>query len=123
MEAFYDLDITKLTTRISELRFTFDFPEGSTEGILVKAIINSEKVKALKKETSDLEKALHELTKTTIENLSDDEARFLLFEKWVRPIYEDLLSILLSIVSRISFCSAREHFSNSSFVIFSFSSH
>lgn len=88
--------------RISELRFTFDFPEGSTEGILVKAIINSEKVKALKKETSDLEKALHELTKTTIENLSDDEARFLLFEKWVRPIYEDLLSIPETIIEELT---------------------
>lgn len=88
--------------RISELRFAFDFPEGSTEGVLVKAIINAEKVKALKRETSDLEKALHELTKTTIENLSDDEVRSLLFEKWVRPIYEDLLSIPETIIEELT---------------------
>lgn len=88
--------------RISELRFAFDFPEGSTEGVLIEATRNSEKVKALKKETSDLEKALHELTKTTIENLSDDEARSLLFEKWVRPIYEDLLSIPETIIEELT---------------------
>lgn len=88
--------------RISELRFAFDFPEGSTEHILIEATINSEKIKALKKETSDLEKALHELTKTTIENLSDDEARSLLFKKWVRPIYEDLLSIPETIIEELT---------------------
>ena len=47
----------------------------------------------VKKYIAAREKALHELTKTTIETLSDDQVRMLLHLKWVEPLYEQLLSM------------------------------
>lgn len=92
----------KVEQRMNELRLNYDFPEGSTEKVLVQVVKNTEKVKGLKSEVSSMEKALHELTKTTIENLSDDEVRSLLFEKWIRPLHCNLLSIPETIVDDLT---------------------
>jgi len=92
----------KVEQRMNDLRFNYDFPEGSTEKVLVQVVKNTEKVKGLKSEVSTMEKALHELTKTTIENLSDDEVRSLLYEKWIRPIHGNLLSIPETIVDDLT---------------------
>lgn len=78
------------------------FAENSTENILAHVAGNIERQKALKKEVSAMEKALHELTKTTIENLSDDEVRTLLYEKWVHPLYENLLEIPQVIIEKLT---------------------
>ena len=92
----------KVEQRMNDLRFNYNFPEGSTEKVLVQVVKNTEKVKGVKSEVSSMEKALHELTKTTIENLSDDEVRSLLYEKWIRPLHGDLLSIPEAIVDDLS---------------------
>ncbi len=78
------------------------FAENSTENILAHVAGNIERQKALKKEVSAMEKALHELTKTTIENLSDDEVRTMLYEKWVHPLYENLLGIPQVIIEKLT---------------------
>lgn len=78
------------------------FTESSTENVLAKVAGNVEQQKALKKETSAMEKALHELTKTTIENLTDEEIRSLLFEKWIRPLHENLLAIPQTIIDNLT---------------------
>lgn len=78
------------------------FAENSTENILAHVAGNIERQKALKKEVSAMEKALHELTKTTIENLSDDEVRTMLYEKWVHPLYENLLEIPQVIIEKLT---------------------
>ena len=92
----------KVEQRMNELRLNYEFPEGSTEKVLIQVVKNTEKVKELKSEVSSMEKALHELTKTTIENLSDDEVHSLLYEKWIRPIHDNLLSIPETIVEDLS---------------------
>ena len=68
-------------------------PEDSLEWILVHVNNKTERVKILKKEITAEEKALHEHTKTTIENLSDEQVRMLLHEKWILPLYEQLDSM------------------------------
>lgn len=79
--------------RLNELRFGYQFPEDSLEWILVHVNNKTERVKILKKEITAEEKALHEHTKTTIENLSDEQVRMLLHEKWILPLYEQLDSM------------------------------
>lgn len=79
--------------RVNKLRYGYQFPEDSLEWILVQANNKTERVKNLKKEITADEKALHELTKTTIENLSDEQVRMLLHEKWITPLYEQLDSM------------------------------
>ena len=78
------------------------FPEGNTENVLAQVAGNVEQQKSLKKEVSSMEKALHEHTKTTIENLSDDEVRTLLFEKWIRPLHDNLLAIPQAIIDDLT---------------------
>lgn len=88
--------------RINELRYGYRFQEGSLEWILVQANNKTEQVKNLKKEISADEKALHELTKATIENLSDEQIRMLLHEKWITPLFERLSSLPDSIVDDLT---------------------
>ena len=49
-----------------------------------------------------MDDSLQKLTKSTIENLTDDEVYSLLFEKWVRPLYDNLLSIPKTIVEDLT---------------------
>ena len=44
---------------------------------------------------------MHELTKTTIETLSDEQVRILLHLKWVEPLHEQLLSMPNTIVDNL----------------------
>ena len=88
--------------RINELRYGYQFQEGSLEWILVQANNKTERVKNLKKEITADEKALHELTKTTIENLSDEQIRMLLHEKWITPLFERLVSMPDTIVDDLT---------------------
>lgn len=91
-----------VNSRISLLRMEYEFPEDSIERILVSATKNTEKIKGLNKEVSAMDDSLQELTKSTIENLTDDEVHSLLFEKWIRPLHENLLSIPETIVEDLS---------------------
>lgn len=91
-----------VNSRISQLRLEYQFPEESIERILVSVMKNTEKVKILKKEVSTMDDSLQELTKSTIENLTDDEVCLLLFEKWIRPLHDNLLSIPETIVEDLT---------------------
>ena len=62
----------------------------------------TDRVKSLKKEISADEKALHELTKTTIENLTDEQVNMLLREKWIVPLYDRLLSMTGGIIDDLT---------------------
>jgi len=76
--------------------------EGSTEFILAQVAGNIVLRKMLKSDITLMEKMLHEKTKVTIENLSDEEARTLLYEKWIRPLQDNLLSIPEIIIERLA---------------------
>ena len=84
--------------RMNDIRFGYQFPENSIEWVLIQVVSKTEKVKTLKKEISAREKDLHEHTKSTIENLTDEQVLMLLHEKWVRPLHEHLLSIPQTII-------------------------
>ncbi len=88
--------------RINELRLGYQFQEGSLEWILLQVSNKADRVKSLKKEISADEKALHELTKTTIESLTDEQVNMLFREKWIKPLYERLLSMTGSIIDDLT---------------------
>ncbi len=52
------------------------------------------KKKRLKKEAKEKNEELHTLTKETIENLTDEEAKQLLNEKWIKPIEVGIKSLV-----------------------------
>jgi type I restriction enzyme M protein len=66
------------------------FPEESLESkiLSVSRLITEEK--ELKKEVSTETAKLHELTKTTIENLTDEQVTELLEKKWIEPLMTSL---------------------------------
>ena len=88
--------------RINKLRLEHQFPEGGLEWILLQVSKKTDRVKSLKKEISADEKALHELTKTTIENLTDEQVNMLLREKWIVPLYDRLLSMTGGIIDDLT---------------------
>lgn len=88
--------------RINELRLGYQFQEDSLEWILLQVSNKTERVKSLKKEITADGKALHELTKNTIENLTDKQVNMLLREKWIEPLYERLLSMTGSIIDELT---------------------
>lgn len=75
--------------------------EGSIDDVLVKALTTIEQEKALKKAIKEMRAALHELTKKTIETLSDDDVRMLLEQKWIMPLYARIYSLSNGVVDSL----------------------
>ncbi len=108
-EVFADVVInkTKLTVKnvfqqVYKHNLCSRLKEGTTEYVLAQVASNAERQKILKREANAMEKALHDLTKTTIERLSDEEVRTLLYEKWIRPLHNDLLFIPEVIIENLT---------------------
>ena len=91
IEKLIALEITKI-----------DFDEESIESIILKAneLISQEKeLKAqIKKHASDL----HNLTKATIENLTDEQVKEMLCLKWIKPLADGIAVLPDSIVSALT---------------------
>jgi len=88
--------------RLNDLRLGYEFPENSIEKILVRVSSNTERVKSLKKQISEQEKELQELTKNTIENLTDEQVRELLQLKWIKPLHDRLQSMPEEIIDELA---------------------
>lgn len=75
------------------------YAEETIEYIIVSADTVLTKEKKLKKEVKDQAAVLHMLTKTTIENLSDDDVLFLLAQKWISPLCHSLAELPQGIIN------------------------
>lgn len=75
------------------------YAEETIEYIIVSADIVLTKEKKLKKDVKDKAATLHMLTKTTIENLSDDDVLFLLTQKWISPLCHCLAELPEGIIN------------------------
>lgn len=78
---------------VSKLVESYQFPEDSTEAILIEVNRLFVKEKALKKEIKIMSENLHQLTRTTIESLDDDQIVMLLKQKWFDPLCERLATL------------------------------
>ncbi|MCY1151224.1 MAG: type I restriction-modification system subunit M [Sphaerochaetaceae bacterium] len=101
--AFVNKIITKEAKSIkSDIKKGIEFEEDSIETkiLQVEKLINEEKeLKAqIKKETVYLEK----LTKTTIENLSEEQITNLLEEKWINPIIKGLKELPIYLINQLT---------------------
>lgn len=101
MEANKDGIYTKtiVKDRILTIQMTFSFEKGSTE----EKITNLYKTMEAQKEANRLfkkaDKELHEKTKTTIENLNDEQVKEILVIKWIDPLNNKILSLCNVIVN------------------------
>lgn len=81
---------TAITTRIESLKRQFEFPEDSFEYKMLSVLDTLDREAQLKREVKDLAAALHEKTKVTIEQLTNEQALNLLGKKWIAPITEGI---------------------------------
>ena len=80
----------KVNSYIVTLQSAFDFPEDSFTAKLQKASALMVEDSSLKKQIKQDAAALHELTKSTIEELSDEQVTTLLRLKWIEPLSHSL---------------------------------
>ncbi len=88
----------KVAAYILELQSSFEFPEDSFAYKLIKAIVLLEQEKVLKAEIKDEADELHLLTKSTIEDLSDDQVHELLRLKWIVPLNATLHQLPVKLI-------------------------
>ena len=69
------------------------------KAINAKALMDQEK--SLKAEIKKEENNIHVETKTTIENLNDDEIKVLLKEKWIMPVLKELVVLPNELISNL----------------------
>ena len=109
-EDFYDFDkeafiVKGVASKVKEIRKELNnsAPEsGSFEEALLAFYDRGEELKAAKKAVKTLSSDILEKTMTLIPNLSDDDVKRLLHEKWITPLCEELSKISVTILSGLS---------------------
>lgn len=91
-DAFVGKELTK-AVKLAEGEFKQQLSQAQS-------LLNEEKV--LKKALKEDEQALHLKTKSTIENLSDEQAQDLQKSKWITPLVEELNSLPSQMIGQLS---------------------
>lgn len=97
--AFVAKEITKEAKVLAKTKAKY--AEDTLEYIIVRADALMTQEKKLKKEVKDQTAALHTLTKTTIETLSDADVLMLLDLKWIKPLCASLAELPDSIINEL----------------------
>lgn len=97
--AFAAKEITKEAKALNKTKAKY--AEDTLEYIIVTADALMTKEKKQKKAVKDQTAALHTLTKTTIENLADDDVLMLLDLKWIKPLCASLAELPSGIINEL----------------------
>lgn len=89
--------IAKKGKQLQKSRVLFD--EESVEARIIKIGLMTEEEKELKRDIKTKTEKLLALTIETLENLTDDQAKNLLNQKWIKPLFDALTVLPNSIVS------------------------
>ncbi|MDO4323150.1 MAG: type I restriction-modification system subunit M [Lachnospiraceae bacterium] len=92
---------SRIIAYMKVLQMAYTFPEDSFGAKMVKANELMEEEKSVKKEIKEKSAELHLLTKTTIENLTDEQVFDLLRQKWIEPLVVSLRAIPEMIVGEL----------------------
>jgi type I restriction enzyme M protein len=87
---------------LTSLQTNHEFPEDSYESKIVKAVRLNTEEKELKKAIKEEDRALHNLTKITIEQLEDAQVYVLLELKWVKPLVDALYNLPTKIIETLT---------------------
>ncbi|MFA9559863.1 type I restriction-modification system subunit M [Evansella sp. AB-rgal1] len=91
-----------VTSYVTSLQMDYKFSEGSFASNLSSVVMLLEEEKDLKKKIKERKAELHELTKITIENLSDEQANELLKLKWIDPLVVSIRKLPDDLIKRIT---------------------
>ena len=98
-DAFVAAAVSKKAKALKKGRYSY--AEDTLESKIIKVADLIDEEKELKKEIKVKSEKILSLTKTTIENLSDEQAKSLLIKKWIVPICEAISVLPNSIVSAL----------------------
>lgn len=82
-----------ITKKINDLMKTYKFEKGSTEEKITNLYKTMLAQKDAAKAYKNANNELHEKTKTTIENLTDEQVKELLVLKWIDPLNNKIISL------------------------------
>ena len=91
----------KINDRIKHLQANHVFAEESFEAKMIRVSALMEEEKDVKKDVKAMALRLHELTKTTIENLTDEQVIELLKQKWIVPLVDSLYGMTGAVVDTL----------------------
>lgn len=91
----------KVNERIKSLKADYSFAEDSFETKMIRVGDLMEEEKEVKREVKLMAAKLHELTKTTIENLTDEQVIELLKLKWIAPLVSSLYGMPDTIINTL----------------------
>lgn len=97
-----DFDAAKLKELMKEIGKERDFDENTVESIAIKASELIAEEKRVRSELRKLKKSFELKTIAKIKALTDDEAKTLLEEKWVKPVVRKLMSMPETIVEGLA---------------------
>lgn len=92
----------KVQARLRALRAAITLPDDTAEGMLLRADGLLAREKSLRADVKDREAALAELVRARIPELTDDEARRLLTEKWAAPLGASLTAMADAVPKRLA---------------------
>lgn len=102
-DGFANAQVTKEAKALAkEVKTNDSFDEDSYEAKIIKVAVLIEEEKKLKKAFKEATVALHLKTKTTIEELTDDQVNDLLALKWVTPLCDELADMPNAVVNRLT---------------------
>lgn len=90
-----------VTKYCAELKSKLSFDEDTYEYAVTHANSLIAEEKNLKKLIKEKQSALHLKTKETIESLSDEQAKELLYQKWIMPLFDELMQLPQGVVSEL----------------------
>ena len=91
----------KVNDRIKHLQANHVFTEDSFEAKMIRVAALMEEEKDVKKDVKAMALRLHELTKNTIENLTDEQVIELLKQKWIAPLVDSLYGMTGAVVDTL----------------------
>lgn len=91
----------KVNDRIKYLQANHVFAGESFEAKMIRVSTLMEEEKDVKKDVKAMTLRLHELTKTTIENLTDEQVIELLKQKWIAPLVDSLYGMTGAVVDTL----------------------
>ena len=101
----------KVDAYLKQLRSGVTFDVESLEGKLAQASLLLDEQSAVKKTIKEQSNALHLKTKSTIENLSDEQAIDLLHEKWITPLveamYQQPQAVIKSLIAEVEYLAEK----------------
>ncbi len=100
--AFLSGDLKKMAKELLKEHKKSFYDEESMEYKVIQAQELSDEEKALKKDIKKEEADLHNLTKDTIEGMSEEAAAGLLQEKWITPVMDGIYKLPAGIIDDLS---------------------